>query len=347
MKSPQRAYNTGWKMTLENRALSSSPQQVYDTGSGLKSDQIDNRPGRQYGVRIRPGVDPIKWIVPPPMGPDVWRTQAALVEELQYLGSTHGTQPAEFSKDASGELVRELRFNDDRFLGPTMRRATEEMGRLMQDWMVLWPTIYTAETVLKYTGDDNVARTIVLLPDLFKTQTADVIPDLESMLPEGRGERKSRIYKMWQDGAWGPPDSPEALRKFHELANFPGVGRTGKPGGVHWTTAAQENGELLQGGTPPTYDWYDDTIHLVALEEFMSTPEWRRLSDEIKFAFVLHRLGHQESLARKQQQAALAEREQQIISGVIEAGPNGKEPGGGGPPASEANVPAAAGAEQR
>ena len=126
------------------------------------------------------------------------------------------------------------------------------------------------------------------------------------------------------------------------------MGRTSKPGGVHWTTAEQENGELLQGGQPPTYEWYDDAIHLVALEEFMSTPEWRRLSDEIKFAFVLHRMGHKASLARKEQEALLAQREQQIMIGEIEPGPggNGKEPGGGGPPAPKAKVPAAAGAAE-
>ncbi len=344
MKSPQRAYNTEWKQTLEHRALTSSPQQVYDTFSGLKAHQVDNRPGRQYGVLMRPGVKPIEWIVPPPMGTDGWRTQDALKEELQYLGGETGKKPARFGKEASGELVREVRFDEDRGLSPTMRRAAEEMGRMMQDWMVLWPTIYTTETVLKYTGEDNVARSIMLMPDLLKAHTADVVPDLESMLPEGRGERRARIYKMWQDGAWGPPDSPEAIRKLHELGNFPNMGRTAKPGGVHWTTAEQENGELLQGGQPPTYDWYDDAIHLVALEEFMSTPEWRRLSDEIKFAFVLHRLGHQASLARKEQEALLAQREQQIIAGVVEPGPEGEEPSGGPPAEGGAKVSATAGA---
>ncbi|KKM69847.1 hypothetical protein LCGC14_1446660 [marine sediment metagenome] len=319
MKSPQRAMNTGWKQILENRALASNPQQVYDNRSGLKADQLDNRPGRQYGVRMRPGVEPIKWIVPPNMGSDVWRTQEALKEEMQYLGSTHGTQPSEFAKDASGELVRELRFNDDRFLGPTMRRAAEEHARMQYDWMAMYPTIYTVETVLKYTGEDNVARAITLMPDIFDTQTADIIPDLESMQPEGRGERKARIYKMWQDGWWGDPQSPEALRKAHELGNFPGIGRLSKPGGVHYTTAEQENGQLLQGVMPPVYEWYEDQIHLVVLEEFMSTPEWRRLDDEIRLGFVLHRQDHQMSLAKKEAQAMQKAVEQAVMMAKAEA----------------------------
>ncbi len=338
MKSPQRAFNTGWKQILENRALSSSPQQVYDLGSGLKADQVDNRPGRQYGVRMRTGITPIQWIVPPPMGADVWRTQEALVAEMQFLGSTHGTQPAEFSDDASGELVRELRFNDDRFLGPTMRRASEEMGRMMHDWMVIWPTLYTMETILSYTGADNVARALTLMPDLLKAGVADAVPDLESMLPEGRGERRARTYKMWQDGAFGDPNSPEALRKLHELSNFPHMSRTSKPGGVHWTTAEQENGELLQGGQPPSYEWYDDEIHLAAIGDFMSTPEWRRLSEEIKIGFVLHRQEHQISLAKKKEAAFLAQLEEEKM--IAEATAEGQPSANG-----KARKPAAAGAK--
>jgi hypothetical protein len=223
----------------------------------------------------------------------------------------------------------------------------------MEDWMVLWPTIYTMETVLKYTGDDNVARSIVLMPDLLKASSADVAPDLESMLPEGRGERRARVYKMWQDGAWGPPDSPEALRKLHELSNFPHMGRTAKPGGVHWTTAEQENGELLQGGTPPTYEWYDDAIHMVVLEEFMSTPDWRRLPDNVKFAFVLHRMAHQENLARKMAQEFMEEQGKQALMAASTNGTGGegkppaKAPGGGPPqpPKGMAETPTAAGAK--
>lgn len=340
LNSPQKAYNTGWKQILENRALSANPQQVWDLESGLDASQIDNRPGRQYGVRMKRNVKPISWIVPPPMGPDIWRSQAALADEMAYLGSTHGSEPQQFSKDASGELVRELRFNDDRFLGPTMRRAAEEMGRLIEDWRAMLPLIYTQETIINYTGDDNVARTITLLPDILQTGTADVVPDVESMLPEGRGERRARTYKMWQDGAFGDPMSPQALRQLHELSRFPHMSRTAKPGGIHWTTAEQENGELLQGSMPPTYDWYNDEIHLAVHEEFMASPEWRRLPDQVKIGFIVHRQEHQnniqERLMMEMQQAAA---QQALIEGA--AGGGGGNPGGkeGGRPVMGREAP--------
>jgi len=335
MNSPQRAYNQGGKQILENRALCTNPQQVYDQDSGIQENQIDNRPGRVYGVRMKPGLRqaPIQWLVPPQMGADVWRSQDWLGSELQFIGASHNTQPTDLSKDASGELVRELRLNDDRFLGPTMRRAAEEMGRLIEDWVTMWPTIHDREEVLQYTGEDNIARTVTLLPDLFEKSHADVEPDLESMLPEGRGERRARIYKMWQDGAFGEPLSPGALRKFHELAKFPHMSRAARPGGIHWTTAEQENGELLQGQLPPIWDWYDHGVHLTVHEEFMASPEFRRLSEPTKLGFILHRQEHLMRQAQQMMDAAEAE-----VGMLPPPAPAGTPPGKNPPP-----VPAAPG----
>ncbi len=358
MLSPQKGVNTGWKQILENRALCANPQKVYDKGSGLTADMMDNRPGRQYGANPRPHVKPVEWIVPPAMGADVWRAQEALIRELGVLGSTQGTESQQVSDDASGELIKELRFNDDRFLGPTMRRSSEENGRLLEDWMVLLPAVYSTETILKYTGDDNVARAIVLMPDILTGGKVDVVPDMESMLPEGRGERRSRVYKMWLDGAFGPKDSPEALRQLHELSKFPHMNRTSKPGGVHWTTAEQENGELLNGVDPltiPVYEWYNHDIHIVVIEEFMSTPEWKRLPDEVKIGFVVHRDRHlverEKKLLEAQMKIAQADALMNPGGGPGGGGGGGKPPSpgkpmGGGPatpPASQPIAPTSAG----
>ncbi|MDZ7418785.1 MAG: hypothetical protein ONB52_21890 [candidate division KSB1 bacterium] len=305
MVSPQKAYNTGWAQILQHRSLVSNPQRVVDLNSGLDPDNIDNQPGRVYAARSRPGVDPLAWVRPGDMGTDVWRAQAALADELAYLGSIQGTENIDIARDASGELVRELRFNDDRIFGPTMRAAAEELGRMIEDWLVMLPVIYDQETIIKYTGEDNIGRTILLMPEILKGGKIDVAPDLESMLPEGRGERRSRIYRLWLDGAFGPPLSPEARRKLYELSNFPHLSRTAKPGGVHWTTAEQELGDLLHGVDVPVFDFYDHVVHLTVLEEFMARREFLRLAPEIQERFFKHREAHL-AYVRAQQEAQLA-----------------------------------------
>lgn len=314
MKSPQKSYNQGWKQILENRSLVSNPQQIYDLDSGLKAHQIDNMPARQYGIRMKPGVEnPIKWITPPAMGPDVWRAQAALAQELAYLGSNTGTDPQQAAKivgrKASGELMKELRFNDDRFLGPTMRRVAEEMGRMVEDWRTIFPYIYTRETVLHFTGEDRAARTTLLLPELFNTADCTVQPDIESMMPEGKGERRDRAYAMWKDGWFGDVKEPKSRRMAHEAGRFPSSGILEMPGGVHRAAAMAEHTEMLAGRPAVILEWQDHSVHLDEHETFMSSKEWLRLPDPIRELFTQHRELHIEAMIDVQRKALERARE--------------------------------------
>ena len=111
---------------------------------------------------------------------------------------------------------------------------------------------------------------------------------------------------MYRDGLLGIPGSPEARRTFFELANFPHLGRAVRPGGVHRSTAEQENGLLLRGATAddiPILAWYDDEVHLLTHESFMSSPEYLRLDPSIQQEFATHWQFHRESFVAKQLQA--------------------------------------------
>jgi hypothetical protein len=112
------------------------------------------------------------------------------------------------------------------------------------------------------------------------------------MLPEGRGERQQQVYKMFLDGLFGDPLSPDARRKFWEMARFPHLGRAAKPGGIHTTTAEQENGKLLLGMPAvqvPVFEWYDDEAHLATHEFYMASPEFLKADPAVQDQFVLHR----------------------------------------------------------
>jgi hypothetical protein len=303
--SPQKAYNQGWKQVLENRALCANPQQVYDLDSGLRSNQVDNRPGRQYGVRMKKGVKPIDWIIPPAMGSDVWRSQLALSQELSYIGSQTGTDAQQtMSRRSSAKMMEELRFNDDRFIGPTMMRCAEENGRMIEDWRAMARVLYTTETLLKYTGEDSAARAVVLMPQLLDTADVTVQPDIESMKPEGRGERRQRVYQMWKDSAFGDPKSPQARRILYEVGRFPSMAQM-VPGGVHLAAAKQENAKMVQGQACQVEEWQDHEVHLDAHETFMAAPEFTRLPDAVRAIFIEHRRQTMEGLVRKQRQMQL------------------------------------------
>lgn len=337
----QRAVNADFGMVRDHIQLNANPQTVIDGMSGLKAGQRSNRPGANYVLTRRPGVPAIEHVQPPRMSDDVYKHMELMDREFQEVGFSAGVNEPGTPGD-SGEKVKEVRFNTDRFLGPTMRRAAGEYGRLYDTWRCLFPLIWDMETTIHYAGDDNVARTVAVYPELWKEGQCNVRPDVESMLPEGRGEKQEKALAMYQMGMFGLIGSPQALRKFWEMAHMPHLSRFAKPGGIHTTTAEQENGKLVLG-TPaqdiPVFEWYDDEAHLAVHEHFMASPEFLKLDPQIQDGFVLHRQAHLFNASQKLAQAAMQQGALQNMIGPA-AGPGGGRPAGGGPPgAGSAKTP--------
>ena len=320
----QRTYNRGVAQLLEHRNLVTNPIAILDDLSGLEEEQIHNRPGAIIRVNRREGVQPLEYVQPPRISDDVWKMQEVLADEMGFLGNLEGSQGAPPTRDASGELVKELRFNQDRFIGPTMRRAVHTMRRVAEDWMAMLPLIWDEEKIVSYAGEDSVIRTATVLPDMFEEGNVNVMVDIESMLPEGRGERQSRVFRMYLDGLLGEPGSPEARKQFYDLARFPHMNRSLKPGGIDRVTAEQENGKLVQGhpaDTIPVLEWYIDEVHIEVHREFMASPEFLKLDTATQTEFMRHYQVHMLKLQIKMQQEMEAAAQQQMMMGGPEEGP--------------------------
>ena len=326
----QRTYNRGVAQILEHRNLVTNPAMVIDEQSGLEEEQMTNKPGLILKVNRRPGVPAIEYAEPPALPTDVWKIQEMLQDEMDFLGNLEGSEGTPPTRDASGELVKELRFNTDRFLGPTLRRAAITMGRVVEDWIQLLPAIWDEEKIISYAGEDSVTRTVTVLPEMFERGHVNVSVDIESMLPEGRGERQNRIYRMYADGLLGMPGTPESRKAYFDLSRFPHMARATRPGGVHRSTAEQENAKLVQGASSdeiPILAWYDNMVHIWIHEEFMASPEYLRLPIEVQQEFHKHWMKHK--LVEQMQMMQMAA----MQGGGGPPGPNGGPPeeNGGGP----------------
>lgn len=332
LNGPQRQYNTGYRRLGNHAAMLTNPTALIDNESGIKQGQWTNKPGQGVLLRRRPGVAAVEYVSPPPIGPDAWRLMEFLRDHMEDIGNLLGTEGDSPTEGASGELVKELRFNSDRFVGPTLRRAAEEFARMMETWIAVLPVVWTREKILRYAGDDNIARTMTVLPEMFTEGKVNVIPDIESMLPEGRGERQARVHQAWVEGVFGPPESPEARMQYLSLGRFAHLSRLAKPGGVHRTMAEQENGRLMRGepaATIPIYEWQDHLVHLMVIEDFMSGPEFEKQDPFVQAQFVEHRLRHIFFVQQQQAMALQAQAAEQQAMAPAEGGGNGK-PGGKG-----------------
>lgn len=324
INGPQRTLNRLAGHQLEAAALQAHPIGLIARGTGLEDEEITNQPAQYYEYTAIPGVEPLTFVSPPPTNTDLFQTQKALLDFMVEMGNTQQRPGDPPTRDASGELVKELRWDRDLDLAPTMRRLVVELGRMAQDHSAMGPTLFPFDRIIQYTGQDNIARAVIVQPLLFKQGKIHVTPDAESMLPEGRGERQARVAWMYQQGLFGPIGTPQAIARFFELGRFPHLSRAGKPGGVDQTTAEQNLGAILQG-TPAAqiqlFPWYDLTVHRNVFEQFMKAPEFKRIDPGIQneLAVLWKELYFQTTMPQ----------------GPPMGGPPGDPMGGGGGPAMD------------
>ena len=337
---PQRSYNQSRSQLMEQAALLGNPQTVIDEDSGIQPNQMTNEPGKIYTAAKRPGVAAVEYIAAPGVSPDVIKAIAFAAQEIDEMGGLRGTEGSAPTDGSSGELVKELRFNADRLLGPTARAAVAEYGRLAEDWRELYKLIYTAQSIIAINGQDNLAETITVIPMMLTDAHVNIVPDVESMLPEGRGERQARAERMWKDGAWGDPLSEDAREIYLEQARFPNYMRMSRPNGIDIDTARQENGKMLTGQLQqPVLPWYDHAAHLRVHERYMKRPEFLKQPQQVQLAFFFHRQQHIIQL-----QAMIAQQKQQMFEdAAIQAQLTAEAKGATNPAPAPAKGPAGPG----
>ncbi len=293
INGPIRTRNRMAAQAINHATLVANPLRVLDRSQGLELGKVPNIPGAEVEVdRSKSKAPPVEYAAPGQLGTDVYRVSDMLTREIDEIGSIAGTSGEIPTEDASGELVKELRFNSDRPIASTMRAAVFEIGRIAEDWQVMVPVIWDQEKILSIVGEDQIARTVTVWPEMFQQGSVNVEPSVESMLPEGRGERQQRVYMLWRDGFFGNPQSPEAMNAFFENVRYPHVSRFTRPGGVDRTTAQQRVGMLLQdapASSLPVYEWYDFATHINVLEQFMKSPEYVKQPPPIQQEMVVYR----------------------------------------------------------
>lgn len=307
----QKGINRGMQQLLEFRNLMSNPKTMVDIDSGLVNTERTNKPGEELHVRMRPGVIPYQYVQPPTVSGDVWRVQQILDQTFTELSGLEGARGAAPTTDPSGELVKELRFNSDRYFGSPAKHMVEEIARSSETVMAIIRVAWDREKVINYVGADNIHRTITVYPEMLKAGKVNVIPDVESMLPESRSERQERAAQAFQLGMFGDPAmDPGARRRFAEVAKFPHPYRSNMPGETDRVMAQRELGQLLEGAPVaqiPMFEWYDDEVHAAVFEEYMKGPDFLKQEQPIQAAIVLHWKLHVTRLQAKLMAAAAAQ----------------------------------------
>jgi hypothetical protein len=297
----------------EHTNLCTNPVLLVHELAGIDDDEWVARPGTVITHGFMGQGTPAMWLAPPGLSGDVWHHKADVRDQMFVIGAIQGDQSAPPTDNASGNLVEQLRFNADRPLAPLTRAIARARADVAEDVLALLPSVWTEEKVIAYAGKDNVVRTVTVLPEMFDGRV-QVRPSLDSAAAESRTTRQSRLKELYEMGVWGPPGSPQANATLLDQLNYPNLDRAARVGGVNRVMAEHNVGRLVQGDPAsaiPLFDWYDYTIHLPVLEDFLTAPEYLTLDEAVQHECVAFRellMGAQvaQQIGRAQRQTSLA-----------------------------------------
>jgi hypothetical protein len=286
----QKALNRTAAHIMEHTARCANPKLIVDAASGIDPADLTNKPGQILEANLANGTA-MMYVAPAALGTDVYRMRDWLREELVATLNIAGSEGTTPTSDASGELVEQLRYNADRAIASIAHEAVRAEAGWAEDVLAILPTIWTDEEIIAAAGEDGTVRTVTVRPDLFEQGRVNVIPVMESMLPESRGERQMRVLRDYQLGVFGMPGSPEANRQYLELMRYPHSNRSAQPGGVDRATAQRNLGRLVQGVPAQEiklFLQYEYAVHLNVVREFIAAPEFTDFDPAIQMQVQLH-----------------------------------------------------------
>lgn len=289
----QKRLNRIEKHIAQHTNLVTDPILLVHDAAGIDDDEWVATPGTVITHGYNGSGRPAEWLAPPPLSADVYKEKADITEQLFVIGSMAGNQSASPTADASGELVEQLRVNADRPLTPLTQNMVMGEADVAMDVLAVLPTIWDDEKLIAYAGDDNVVRTLTVLPEMFEGRI-NVRPNLESAAAESKDSRRQRIAQVFQLGGFGditdPMQRPAAVKQFLQVMNFPELTRASRPGGVDRVMAEHNLGRLVRGDAAadiPLLEVYDFAVHIAVIEDYMKAPEFIENTDEATAAQIV------------------------------------------------------------
>jgi hypothetical protein len=265
-----------------------------------------NRPGANLRGDLNPASGPpLEQFEPSGLPAGSMQFSQLLQDFLRMFGSQPlGSEGMPVTKDPSGELQRELRFDTDRVWGATVRAHSYGWARFAVKMQHILAACMDDRRLMVLSGEDNMPIFLEVGREIF-TGTINAWPQPESQVLESRQEKQNRILALVNNPS-GPLITPQQAL---EALNYPDLIRATRPGGPAYAMQERENLELLLGQDPQVLQEHDHAAHLACLKRFQQTVYYRDLDPATQERFRMHALWHEmlasEEMVRQGQMAQL------------------------------------------
>jgi len=279
----QRALNSCETDIQRNRRLHGNPALVAEDGSMSRGiTRVSSVPGRILQVN-RNSQRPPAFLAPPMLPSWVEREPYRLKDLIESLSGVNSVSKGENKGLMSGRQAAVVLAADRQKWGPTIRALAHSVEHASELALALWREYGPIERTIDIYGPTGSPMDVLLFHRDFVPDRIKVRIETSMLMPYNEEVRRQQINEAWQIGAI--PD----LQMYWRLQRH---GEMGKLLGADEPSRAQARKEqdmmMMSQQISPVFPHEDHPVHVDEHLEWLRSPEWYELPDEIKQITIAH-----------------------------------------------------------
>ena len=279
----QRALNSCETDIQRNRRLHGNPALLAEDGSMSRGiTRVSSIPGRILQVN-RNSQRPPAFLAPPMLPGWVEREPYRLKDLIESLSGVHSVSKGENKGLMSGRQAAVVLAADRQKWGPTIRSLAHAVEHSSELALALWKNYGPIEQTIDIYGPTGSPMDVLLFHKDFVPDRIKVRIETSMLMPYNEEVRRQQINEAWQIGAI--PD----LQMYWRLNRH---GEMGRLLGADEPSRAQARKEqdmmMMTQQISQVYPHEDHPIHVDEHLEWLRSPEWYDLPDELKQITIAH-----------------------------------------------------------
>lgn len=234
-----------------------------------------------------------------------------------WLYDTSGVHPVSMGMSAgsntSGRAVAIMAEQDATTFAPHARDLSEAIRRAALMVLKLWRTYGDAPTTVRIVGRNNSLEVYEFFSDRIGSE--DVMVQPGSTFAASKQLMQDKIMNAWQMGIITDPNQARRALEMGDISILEG----GED--CHRLKQRRETADMLKGKPATVEDWHDNAVHLDEMIQWMNSPKFDDLDQQVKALFVQHFAEHK----AREQGNMVANQDAARQRGVANAGSAGMQ----------------------
>jgi hypothetical protein len=292
LRPVQENYNTFRSKLVEHLILNMHGKLFYPRRAGVPDGAWNSEPGEKIPFNWIPGM-PVPFVVnPPPLSSDAWRMLDMNIREFDEVSNISASSLGMGTDAESGYQSVVLQEANDTVFGPDRNRMQRALASSLGKIRKLMSIGYTDERLVSAVGR-SYAGTVFTFSQANIDESAEIIVQIGSALPDGKAARLESIMNLKNSGLFGNGEDPRVKRAMLDLVDLGGIEREVDPFYQDADRARLENLNASQGvKLKPPLPWHKDEVHVPYHEEQLNSPEFDTWPPEAQLELIRHYLLH-------------------------------------------------------